>query len=109
MNGGGAVVSTNREVNGVDDIIKKLESTKRIKGPVNFQFKIDKTGELCVFDFNTRFASGGLPVTVESGFDIPYMLLQLILDEKVEKWKRDSKSIGLTMIRYFEEVYVHDR
>ncbi|MBC5687518.1 ATP-grasp domain-containing protein [Mediterraneibacter sp. NSJ-55] len=107
MNGGGAVISINREIDGVKKIIEKLESTGRIKGPVNFQFKIDNEKNIKIFDFNTRFASGGLPVTVASGFDIPYLLVRLILGEKITKWRRDEKNIGLTMIRYFEEVYVH--
>lgn len=107
MNGGGAVISINREIDGVKKIIEKLESTGRIKGPVNFQFKIDNEKNLKIFDFNTRLASGGLPVTVASGFDIPYLLVRLILGEKITKWRRDEKNIGLTMIRYFEEVYVH--
>lgn len=108
MNGGGAVISTNCEVEEVKSVISILESTGRIKGAVNFQFKIDKDGDVNVFDFNTRFASGGLPLTVQTGFDIPYLLIQLVLGEHVCTWERNKNSIGLTMIRYFDEVYIYE-
>lgn len=105
-NGGGVVVTQNTHLydKQVSEIIHKLEALKRIKGPVNFQFK-EKNEELVIFDFNTRFASGGLPLTVKSGFEIPYLLLELIDNNQVVPWISEEKTEGLTMIRYYEEVY----
>lgn len=104
-NSGAVTITSNDYSIEVDAIIEQLEMTGKIKGPVNFQFKIHD-GDLCIFDFNTRFASGGLPLTVESGFDIPNMLIKLILDERVETWYPDSSKHELTMVRYYEEYFL---
>ena len=106
--GGGATISKINNSIRIDEIIKKLENTGKIKGPVNFQFKILPNKELCVFDFNTRFASGGLALTVESGFDIPNMLIRILLGEKIMKWEAKSENDGLTMIRYYDEYFMYD-
>ena len=88
--------------------MKGWRNTRKIKGPVNFQFKIFPEDELCIFDFNTRFASGGLALTVESGFDIPNLLIKMLLGEKVVKWESISENDGLTMIRYYDEYFMYD-
>jgi len=105
---GGATITRNDYSIKIENIIKKLEKTHIIKGPVNFQFKVLPNNDICVFDFNTRLASGGLPLTIKSGFDIPNILVKLLLGEKVERWELNSKNDGLTMIRYFDEYYVGD-
>lgn len=105
-NGGGATISRNDYSIDIDDVIRKLESTRKLRGPINFQFKILEGGEICIFDFNTRFASGGLPLTVQSGFDIPRLLIDLLLEKPVEPWRPDLKNHGLTMVRYYEEVFL---
>lgn len=106
--GGGATITRIDNSIKIDKIIEKLESTGIIKGPVNFQFKILPDDELCVFDFNTRFASGGLALTVESGFDIPNLLIQMLLGEKVMKWESKPENDGLTMVRYYDEYFMYD-
>ena len=104
--GGGAVVSVNCPSEPVDEMIERLETLGTIRGPVNFQYKRLSSGRRVVFDFNTRFASGGLPLTVQSGFDIPMLLVNLLLDVPVKAWHRDDSISGLTMIRYFDEMFV---
>lgn len=104
---GGVVITRNDYSQKIDEVIQILQSTKIIKGPINFQFKKLKNGENVLFDFNTRFASGGLPLTVASGFDIPNKLIRLILDKDVESWHPKEKNNGLTMIRYYEEMYIN--
>jgi carbamoyl-phosphate synthase large subunit len=106
--GGGATIARVDNSIKIDKIIKKLENTSKIKGPVNFQFKILPNAELCVFDFNTRFASGGLALTVESGFDIPNLLIQILLKEKVIKWEPKPENDGLTMVRFYDEYFMYD-
>lgn len=105
---GGAVVTINdyTYINQVEEVIVKLEDAKKIVGPVNFQFKVQEDGNICVFDFNTRFASGGLALTVKSGFNIPMKLLDLLENKEVENWKPDRHLEGLTMIRYYEEGFI---
>lgn len=105
LNGGGAVISCCIMEKRLEAIIKKLESCKRIKGPVNFQYKL-VDGEIVVFDFNTRLASGGLPLSVQAGFHIPEILIDLVLENEVAVWRPDEKNIGLTMLRYYDEAYI---
>ena len=105
INSGGAVVSKCVKEERLVEVIGKLEKLKVIKGPVNFQYKI-VNNKICIFDFNTRFASGGLPLSVCAGFDIPKMLVNIISGKQVKHWNLDEKDIGLTMIRYYEENYV---
>lgn len=108
MNGGGAVISTCVYDEQLPNVIRKLEKSQRIKGPVNFQYKkID--GSIVVFDFNTRLASGGLPLSVKAGFPIPDWIIDLALGKHVGKWNLDPKDIGLTMIRYYQENYINMR
>lgn len=105
--GGGAVISTNdyKYYDLVRQTIKIFENYKKIIGPINFQFKVHNN-ELYVFDFNTRFASGGLPLTIKTGFNIPKLLLDLINDKIVSSW--DCKKDGniLKMIRYYNEAFI---
>lgn len=107
MTGGGAVISQNnyQYESFVDKTIKILEKTHLLKGAVNFQFKIVED-KLVLFDFNTRLASGGLALTVASGFDIPKLLIDLIDNKKVDAWKCPEEKRYLKMIRYYEEVFV---
>lgn len=104
MNGGGAVISQNVIENELDEIISILEKESRLIGPVNFQYKYKKD-KICIFDFNTRLASGGLPLTVASGFDIPSKMIQIILEGKTDKWTISKDKENLTMYRYYEEVF----
>lgn len=105
--GGGVVVTQNdySYEKVVYDTIKKLEQTQIIKGAINFQFKI-VNGKVVVFDFNTRFASGGMPLTIASGFDMPSILLDLIDDKEIYSWVCPKEKRKLKMLRYYEEVFV---
>ncbi len=104
MNGGGAVISKCIKEERLTEIIEKLELQGNIRGPINFQYKV-VDNRICIFDFNTRFASGGLPLTVYVGFDIPQMLIELILGKQVKPWSLSENAIGSTMFRYYEESY----
>ena len=61
-----------------------------------------------MFDFNTRLASGGLPLTVQSGFEIPKLLVEMLLGKEVEKWELSPEDDGMMMIRYYEEFYINE-
>lgn len=106
-NGGGATISQNIDVEGVQDIIVKFESIGSIRGPINFQFKV-VDNEIVVFDFNTRLASGGLPLTVKSGFDIPRLIIDLLLGKQVENYSKKDKKPGLKMVRFYEEFFCYE-
>ncbi len=108
INGGGVVISTCVTEERLKEVIRKLENCGKIKGPVNFQYKL-KDGEICIFDFNTRLASGGLPLSVKAGFDIPERLIHLIEGKKEEFWQLNPEQVGLTMIRYYEEIFIEQK
>lgn len=107
--GGGATISRINNKIKIDELIIKIEKLGKLKGPINFQFKILSNGEICVFDFNTRFASGGLSLTVKSGFDIPNMLVNTILGSKVKKWENKESNNGLTVVKYYDEYFLYDK
>lgn len=106
---GGAVVTT-----AVCDnetllpIIHTLEKTGKLRGPVNFQYIKDSGGQPVVFDFNTRFASGGLPLAVECGFNIPLKLIELMDTGETELYRQTGETDGITMIRYYDELFVRN-
>lgn len=106
---GGAVVTT-----AVCDnetllpIIRALESTGKLRGPINFQYIKNSIGQPVVFDFNTRFASGGLPLAVECGFNIPLKLIELMDMGYTEPYIQTEKTDGTTMIRYYDELFVRN-
>ncbi len=101
---GGAVETVSVYDPKVGEIIEKLEHNRNLSGPINFQYRLN-AGCYIVFDFNTRFASGGLPLTVQCGFDIPMRLLELILYGRTAKYEQSAKTNGLTMIRYYNELF----
>lgn len=105
MAGGGAVVSKNCPCKEIAAVISVLEKNFELCGPINFQFKYGDGNNPIIFDVNTRLASGGLALTVASGFDIPALLIQLILKQRVERWTASDNIEGLTMYRYYEEVF----
>ncbi|MGI6635190.1 MAG: ATP-grasp domain-containing protein [Christensenellales bacterium] len=107
--GGGAVISQNAPSESIMTVIEKLENLGWIVGPANFQYKKNMHGEPIVFDFNTRLASGGLALTVKSGFDIPMNMIEIISGNHVQNWRNtDENTSNLMMIRYYEEMFVDD-
>lgn len=107
MNGGGAVVTKNNYDINIQPVLQKLEKSKKIKGPVNFQFKLTENNDLIIFDFNTRFASGGLALSVKSGFDIPNVLVDYLSGKEIAKWHPSPENNNLYLIKYFEEFYTN--
>jgi len=105
INGGGATVSQNCNHFDLDFIFEKLSFFHDLNGPMNFQFKVDKNGEIVIFDFNTRFASGGLPLTVASGFNIPRIMIDILFYNQFPDTFIADKKSTLKMIRFYEEYY----
>lgn len=101
--GGAVIVTQNRYDFDILPYLRKLESAFTLKGCVNFQYILSNDTPYFT-DVNLRYASGGLPLTVASGIDVPHILLDI--------WEGRSpdhvKSCGAdqkTMYRYFEEWY----
>ncbi|GHV80074.1 hypothetical protein AGMMS49944_18650 [Spirochaetia bacterium] len=101
---GGAVSITESAMEiDISREIRILENEFAFIGPVNFQF-FYQGGEKIFFDFNLRFASGGLPLAVHSGLNIPNLLLQesmgIIYDKNI-----NINLSKMPMYRYYEELF----
>lgn len=104
MMGGAAIISTNHNEIGVLPWLQKLAESWKFCGCVNFQF-IWKDGTPYFTDINLRYPSGGLPLTVESGINVPEMLIKLLDGKKIEYGEYKADDSIHTMYRYFDEKY----
>lgn len=103
MNGGAVVITRQADTIGpLISILQKIQSHLKIEGPVNFQYIADRENRLFLTDFNTRFASGGLPLTVAAGYDIPNLMIRIMLNQDVDV-SHIVPPKGLTMYRYYQE------
>ncbi len=82
---------------------KKIAETLKMVGAWNIQF-IKNEKRTVVIDINNRLASGGTPLDVASGLNIPDIMVKLALGEKVEKPKL---TYGKTMLRYYSSIIVN--
>jgi len=102
---GMAVVSKTIPVTPYFDSVQKIVSKSELIGPANIQgFFVND--EFFVTDINTRFAAGGLPLTVAAGANIPLMTVKLALGKDV--FPIHDYKTGLVMIRYYCEFFVQD-
>lgn len=73
-------------------------------GPVNFQFRVDESGQAKVFEINGRF-SGTTPFRMRAGFnEVEMTLRRLVNGEPV----RQPAIRPMTILRHFEETVVPD-
>ncbi len=86
--------------------VKKLLTVIKIYGPSNIQCIKDKD-DYKFFEINTRFSAGGLPLTTESGINLPIILVDLLLNKQIKKEKLDYKK-NLYMSRYLTEIFIDD-
>lgn len=102
---GGAVLITATD-NSFDILpwIQKISNKWKMSGCINFQYII-KDNIPYFIDINLRFPSGGLPLTCESGLDIPKQMLQMMNDEF--NWNNEIfvPVVNKRMYRYFEEIF----
>ena len=101
--GGGVIVSRNDYQFDILPYLKKLEENFVFKGCVNFQY-ILRDGVPYFIDVNLRYASGGLPLAVASGINIPQIMLDIFEGNPIGEIKSCAAE-GKTMYRYFEELY----
>lgn len=101
--GGGVIVTQNNYDFDILPYLKKIESAFVIKGCVNFQYILSE-GVPYFTDINLRYASGGLPLTVASGIDVPRILLDIWAGNPLD-YVRSCGADRKVMYRYFEEWY----
>ena len=105
--GGAVVIAKNTYDFDISPWLKQLENSFDFLGCVNFQF-IVKENIPYLIDVNLRYPSGGLPLTVQTGIDVPDILLRLMDGEKIAEDDYPINKKVRVMYRYYEEVYGYD-
>lgn len=86
-------------------ITRKIVETLRLPGPSNVQCKRTPSGRLTFIEVNPRFASGGLPLAVAAGLNIPEILLRLLMGWPIP---RISIRTGVIMNRYWSAQFLKE-
>lgn len=82
--------------------LQTLGVVQCLNGPANAQFIL--TDSRCALtDLNLRLASGGLPLTVACGFDIPDLVVKIATGQELPKDIGPKKA--MRMDRYFMETF----
>lgn len=102
--GGAVIVSQNDYSFDIYPYLEIISSNFVFKGCVNFQY-ILKNNIPFFIDINLRYASGGLPLSVKSGLNVPFFIMELAQGKKLDSFEPSKDNDGLTMYRYFEEWY----
>ncbi len=102
--GGAAAITQNDHRFDIDPWIRRIASSWRFRGCVNFQY-IVRDGVPYFIDVNLRYPSGGLPLTVQAGLDIPRLVVEMLLGRKVGPGDLKLTGTPDTMYRYFEEIF----
>ncbi|HXG95085.1 MAG TPA: ATP-grasp domain-containing protein [Blastocatellia bacterium] len=76
-----------------------------LPGPSNLQCKRTSAGELKYFEVNPRFASGGLPLAVAAGLNIPEILVRLLMSWPLPEIKVRA---GVIMNRYWSSQFLQE-
>ena len=104
---GGAAIVTESDFSVqhlIEDYLRLLGKEFSLNGPANFQFFITNDSRIVFTDFNLRFASGGLPLAVFLGLDIPRLYIEASLKDHICGDVRIKKAKA-RMYRYFEEYF----
>lgn len=102
--GGAVSITENAPELDILPYLRKLEENWIFKGCVNFQC-IVSAGIPYFTDINLRYASGGLPLSVNSGMKIEEILIRLLDGEKIKWGEYTMDKQHRQMYRYFEEIY----
>jgi carbamoyl-phosphate synthase large subunit len=103
---GKTMVGKTKRNEQVLNIVRKLIKTLDYKGPSNIQMIVDKNNRIYIIEMNPRMAAGGLPLAIKAGANIPEMIIDYFITQKLEP-KYDF-SENLVMIRYLTEVFIHE-
>lgn len=86
-------------------LARDCASALRFRGPVNIQCRVVQ-GRPTVFEINPRF-SGGIPLTMAAGVDVPGMLIDLVSGVRVAPAIGRFKE-NLWMTNYEASVFVEE-
>jgi len=99
--GGGAKKCITEKNEKLESLAKVIAETLKLVGAFNIQFI--KSGEkYYAIDINNRFPSGGMPLAVASGINMPLMTIDLLRGKKIEP----KLIYNLIMLRYDDEIII---
>ena len=101
---GGAVTITENNCFEIKPYINRIAEKWKFCGCVNFQYIMNKEVPYFI-DINLRYPAGGLALTVETGLDIPKLLVKLLLNQEIAQEALKMKDVPCRMYRYFEEIF----
>lgn len=84
---------------------RKIVEELGIIGPANVQCKIED-GNIRFLEVNCRFPSGGLPLAVAAGLNIPLIVVKMLLGMDIGEINVKD---GVTMIRYWDALFVEEK
>jgi carbamoyl-phosphate synthase large subunit len=99
------VIDRGRTVNDLSliDLAQAACAAIPFLGPINIQCRM-RHGEPVIFEINPRF-SGGIPLTIRAGADVPQMLLRLALGRRVDAQIGAFRD-GLWMTSYESSIFL---
>lgn len=102
--GGLAIKSITKENKLMSEYAIKIAEGMKIVGPFNIQC-FEKNGKIKFIEINSRFPSGGLPLTVEAGFNIPLLFIKMLIGQEIKKPKIKA---GVVMVRYWDSFFTKE-
>ncbi|MCX7879307.1 MAG: ATP-grasp domain-containing protein [Ignavibacteria bacterium] len=101
---GKSIVGKTVKKNNLMEIARELIKKINFNGPCNIQMIEDANKNIYIIEMNPRFAAGGLTLSVKSGANIPEMIVEYFMGEKLEPIKDFEDE--LIMIRYFSDIFL---
>lgn len=101
--GGISTLGTTFDDHIVTDVVGRVLKTVGHVGPANVQGFVTDDGSVIIVEVNPRF-SGGLPLSLHSGADFVGEYLRAIMGHEPRPERLVGRA-GVTMFRYFDEVY----
>jgi carbamoyl-phosphate synthase large subunit len=87
----------------VEDAVRLVLKAVELVGPANVQGFVSDDGDVVIHEVNPRF-SGGLPLSLNAGADLVGEYVRGIFGRPMRPERLIARP-GVTMIRYFDEVY----
>ena len=100
---GQAITSSTEKNEFIENVSSDLLQKLHYKGACNVQLFYKHPDEYKFIEVNPRLASGGLPVTVKAGVNIPEFIVLEALGKEISS--RKPYQSGLTMVKYYNELF----
>ena len=88
------------KIKGIDEISREVAKEFNLAYASNIQMIVDNDGVPKITEINPRF-SGGMPLSIGAGVNLPQLAIQLLSGEKLEY--HDYKA-GVYMTRHWEDI-----